>query len=310
MQFFSNPNINFVGYRKQFFIVSVALIVVGLLTILVKNPVFSIDFEGGTEIAVKFNSSVQTDEIRKTVEGAGFSSEIKSFGDANQYLIRVKDSENAPEEIMDALRTQFASASPELLKVDRIGPKIGKEMRSQAFWAVLFSVAFILMYIAFRFDFVFGLGAVVALIHDVIITFSIIVITHHSGLMNLEIGQSILAAMLTVVGYSINDTVIVFDRIRENRELHKSMDIPLLINKSINDMLGRTINTSLTTVMVLFTIMVFGGPVLQGFAFTMMLGIIIGTYSSTYIASSFVIWYLQNVKKVDISQGFKEVAKA
>ena len=310
MQFFAKTNINFVGYRKQFFLFSLVLTFLGLLAVVIWKPVFSIDFEGGTEIAVKFAGEVQTDEIRKTVEVAGFSSEIKSFGDANQYLIRVKDSENAPEQIMEALKTTFASASPELLKVDRIGPKIGQEMRSQATLAIAFSVAFILMYIAFRFDFVFGLGAIVALIHDVFITFSVIVITHHLGILNLELGQSILAAMLTVVGYSINDTVIVFDRIRENRELHKSMDIPLLINKSINDMLSRTFNTTFTTVIVLFTIMVFGGPVLQGFAFTMMLGIVFGTYSSMYIASSFVIWYLQNVKKVDISQGFKEVAKA
>lgn len=309
MQYFQKTQIDFVGIRKQFFMVSLIVTILGLGFLLFKGPVFGIEFEGGTEIAMGFESNVSAEELRSAVAALGHSeSEIKSFGADNQYLIRVKDMSTGKTTLGDELKEKFASANPKILKVDKIGPTIGQEMRQNAFIAVALSVIMILLYIAFRFEFVFGMGAVVALLHDVFLTFSLIVIVHHTGLINIEIGESILAAMLTVVGYSINDTVIIFDRIRENRELHKGMDFTKLINLSVNETLSRTVNTVGTTLIVLTTIVAFGGPVLQGFAFTMALGIIIGTYSSMYIASSFVIWYLEKVKKVDLSHGIKSVS--
>jgi len=163
-----------------------------------------------------------------------------------------------------------------------------------------------LLYIGFRFEFIYGLGAIIALLHDVLFTIAIVVCVHHLGWINLEFSSTILAAMLTVVGFSVNDTVIVFDRIRENLERHKGMNFMKLVNMSVNETLSRTINTVLTVVLVLLAMVVLSGPVLEGFAFTMLIGIIVGTYSSIYIASSFVIWYLEKVKKVDFSDEGKK----
>ncbi len=301
MQFFHGTKIDFVGKRQIFFVVSAVLIVVGIASVLGLGVQYGIDFEGGTEIGVKFSQTVEAENIRSAVDGAGFNgSEIKSFGKENQFLIRVKDSEDAPTIVNQALVKAFPGVDIETLKVDKIGPKIGKELRTDAFIAVLLAVVAILIYIGFRFEFVFGLGAIVALFHDVIITFSIITLVGHTGIINIEVNQTILAGMLTVVGYSINDSVIIFDRIRENKEVKKGTDFIYMVNLSINETLSRTVNTVLTSVLVLITLVLFGGPVLQGFAFTMLVGLITGTYSSIYIASSFVIWYLEKVKKVKV----------
>jgi preprotein translocase SecF subunit len=262
---------------------------------------FGIDFEGGTEIAYQFSKPVHADVIRNAVEKAGIKGgEIKSFGKENQFLVRVKDSENAQQKITDAFNKYLPDNKTTTLKVDKIGPKIGKELRGQAFLAVIISIIAIMLYIAFRFEFTFGFGAVIALIHDVVLTFLVVIIVNKLGWIDLEFNQSILAAMLTVVGFSVNDTVIVFDRIRENKDKMKGTPFLKLVNLSINETLSRTINTVLTVVIVLLTIVLLGGPVLQGFAFTMLIGIIFGTYSSIYIASVFVLWYMHSVKKIAI----------
>ncbi|MFP4544996.1 MAG: protein translocase subunit SecF [Bacteroidota bacterium] len=305
MQFFKDPKVNFLSKRKMFAFASAVYIVIGLLATFILGPKLGIDFQGGTEIAVEFSQSVNTNDIRNAVEQTGMTgSEIKSFGGDNQHLIRVKESEKSAEAVQEALEKAFPNQNIEVLKIDKIGPKIGSELFFDAILAVILAVLGILIYIAFRFEFAFGLGAIIALVHDVIVAFTVIVIVHHTGLINLEINQAILAAMLTVVGYSINDTVIIFDRIRENRERQKGMNFIKMINLSINEVLNRTINTSLTTSLVLITLIFFGGAVLQGFAFTMLIGIITGTYSSWYIASSFVVWYLGKYKKIDLEKGY------
>ncbi len=312
MRFFHNTNIDFVGKRGLFAIISTAVIFACFILVLTLGVKYGIDFMGGTEIAYKFSKNVNTEEIRKAVNNAGFSgSEIKSFGKENQYLIRVKESHEAPSKVKEALTAAFPDISIESLKTDKIGPKIGSELRTQAFIAVIIAVAAILIYIGFRFEFMFGLGAIVALFHDVFITFFLIVLVSHTGWINLEINQHILAAMLTVVGYSINDTVIIFDRIRENREVKKGHDFMYMVNLSVNETLSRTIITLLTTFLVLSTLVVFGGPVLEGFAFTMLVGFIVGTYSSIFIASSFVIWFLEKVRKVPVrGEEGRKAAKA
>ena len=175
-------------------------------------------------------------------------------------------------------------------------------MRGQALWAILLSVIAIMIYIAFRFQFVFGLGAIVALIHDVLITFIFIVVFQKITGLSLEINQAILAGMLTVLGFSINDSVIIFDRIRENKEISKGISFVNLVNKSLNETLSRTVNTSITSILVLSILIFFGGESLQGFAFTMAVGFIVGTYSSLFIATPFVIWYLQNIKKQNVGK--------
>ncbi len=304
MQFFDKTNIDFVGKRKLFFIVSTIVIVLGLASTFGLGVSYGIDFDGGTEIGVGFSGHVEASELRKVVEEAGFDgAEIKSFGKEDQFLIRVKESADAPTVLQSALQKEYSNLDVETLKVDKIGPKIGKESRGDALIAVALSVLAILLYIGFRFEFTFGLGAIVALMHDVLVTFAVIVVVNKLGFVNLEINQTILAGMLTVVGFSINDTVIIFDRIRENKEKLRGKKFMDLVNTSINETLSRTVNTVLTTALVLLALVFFGGPVLEGFAFTMLVGIITGTYSSIFIASSFVIWYLERNNKIDAETG-------
>ena len=301
MQFFHGTNIDFVGKRKFFVILSTTLNILSILVIIFLGIEFGIDFEGGTEIAYQFSKPVHADVLRNAVDKAGIKgSEIKSFGKENQFLVRMKNAENPQQKISEAFTKYLPDIKIQTLKVDKIGPKIGKELRGQAFLAVFISIIAIMLYIAFRFEFTYGFGAVIALIHDVIFTFLIVIVVNKLGWIDLEFNQSILAAMLTVVGFSVNDTVIIFDRIRENKDKMKGTPFLKLVNVSVNETLSRTINTVLTVVIVLLTIVLLGGPVLEGFAFTMLIGIIVGTYSSIYIASVFVLWYMHTVKKIPI----------
>lgn len=297
MRFFHNTNIDFIGKRKTFFMISVIAITLTLIGSIIVGPVMGIDFAGGTEIGVKFQNTISAEEVRTAIETSGFDgAEIKSFGTANSYLIRVKDSDDAPTLVENALNAKISNNPHTTLKVDKIGPKIGSEMRNDGMIAIVLAVFIILLYIGFRFEFVYGIGAIVALVHDVVLTFTFIVVFNKLGIINLEINQSTLAALLTVLGYSINDTVIIFDRIRENVDKIKGKKLTEIFNLSINETLSRTINTTLTTSIVLLIIVIFGGPVLQGFAFTMLIGFIFGTYSSVFIASSFVLWYSKKSK--------------
>ncbi len=311
MRFFKNPNINFLKYRKLFVNLSITLIIACIIITIIEGVEYGIDFAGGTEVAISVSKPLSTDKIRSVVTKSGLTGvEIKSFGEENQFLIRTMESTNAPELISNSLTKAFPNEKVTIMKVDKIGPKIGSELRAQAFWAVLLAVIVMLIYLAFRFEFIFGLGAIVALVHDVILTFTIAVTLNNLGIFNLEVNLSILAAMLTVVGYSVNDTVIIFDRIRENKERHKGMNFIKLANLSINETLSRTVNTVSTTLLALLSLFIFGGPVLQRFALIMIIGIILGTYSSVYIASAFVIWYLERIKKIDLESGFREVIGA
>jgi len=294
MQFFHKTNINFIGLRKFFFTFSLVFNVVGLALVLVLGVDLGIDFTGGSEVAVKFEKSVHTDAVRDAIKKGGITAEeVKSYGAENQFLIRLKESGKITDKINEALKSSFTDNKFEILKNDTIGPKIGEELAIQALIAVILSMIAIMIYVAFRFKFEYGFGAIIALVHDVIFTIVVIVLAHKLGLMNLEVNQSIVAALLTVVGFSVNDTVIIFDRIRENLDKVKGVSFYKLVNLSINETLSRTINTVLTVVAVLLSIVIFGGPVLEGFAFTMLIGIVIGTYSSIYISGSFVIWYLE-----------------
>lgn len=303
MRFFHQTNIDFVGKRKQFFTISVIVLLLGIVLTIVSPPKFGIDFTGGTEVGVKFTTEVSSSEVRDAVDEAGFSSaEIKTFGGPKSFLIRVQSSGNTPEELKNALNTAFPDNAHETLKVDKIGPKIGDEMRGQALWAILLSVIAITLYIAFRFEFTFGIGAIVALVHDVTIAFTFIVLFQIISPFGLEIDQSILAGMLTVIGFSINDTVIVFDRIRENRNNYKGRSFVDIVNQSINETLSRTVNTTITAELVLLILLFFGGESLQGFAFTMAIGFLVGTYSSIFIATPFVIWYMSKIKKMDVGK--------
>lgn len=306
MEFFGKTNIDFISKRKAFFYLSTAINVLGVLLAVVLGVRLGIDFQGGRELGVRFANAQSTELVRAAISKAGFNNaEIKSYGAENEFLIRTSElgqgSESSSAKIMEALTKAFPNENVTVLKNDNILPKIGSELRQKSFWAIVISIVLILIYIAFRFEFVYGLGAVIALIHDVCVAFTFVVIGQKLNILNLEFNQGILAALLTVVGFSINDTVIIFDRIRENREKHKGMALIPLINLSINETLSRTIITVLTVVIVLATILALGGEALHGFSFTMLIGIITGTYSSIYIASAFVVWYLESVKKLDLN---------
>jgi preprotein translocase subunit SecF len=304
MQLFDKTNIDFVSKRKLFINISGLVLILGVLVAFIFPPEFGIDYTGGSEVAVEFNKDIHTDELRNIISNAGLkNSEIKSFGEDKQYLIRVKELGEVQIKIEKAL-SKITDNSFTILKVDKIGAKIGGEMRMQAFLAIILAIVAMLIYIGFRFEFAFGLGAMIALVHDVFIVITFIMVFNALGIMDLEINQSLLAALLTVVGYSVNDTVIVFDRVRENRELHKGMNFIKLINLSINETLSRTVNTVMTVVITLVVLLIFGGPVLMGFAFTLLVGILVGTYSSVYIASNFVIWYFETIKKQDLETGW------
>ncbi len=317
MEFFGKTNIDFLGKRRLFFLLSLTTSIVGLLVIAIWGLDYGIDFEGGTEVAVELRPAPDVGDIRSAIGTAGFrGAEIKSYGRPNQFLIRVKESlatahgEDPTTTILSVLREHFSGHTVTLLKSDKVGPKIGAEMRFNALIAIIFATLAILTYIAFRFEFIYGLGATIALVHDVVIAISAIAIVHHLGILRIEVNQSVLAALLTVVGFSVNDTVIIFDRIRENRERHKGMNLIKLMNLSINETLSRTINTVLTTVLVLLAILFLGGEVLQGFAFTMLVGILTGTYSSIFIASAFVVWFLQTVRKIDLESEYRRLQEA
>ncbi len=307
MQFFKKPNIDFLGKRNTFFIISGIMTIIGILLIVFVGFRFGIDFTGGTEIALKVQKNLTTDELRKRLANAKIlPDEIKSYGESNQFLIRLKEVGEEVTKIETNINSTLKDYGVEILKKDSIGPKIGQELRFQALIAILLAIVAMLIYIGFRFEFTFGLGAIIALIHDVIFTIGMIIIFDKLQIINLEINQGILAALLTVVGYSVNDTVIIFDRIRENREKQKGISFIKMANASINETLSRTTITVLTVLLVLVVMVFFSGPVLQGFAFTMLVGVITGTYSSIFIATAFVVFYLEKVKKEKLEEETKQ----
>ncbi len=288
MQFLLNTKINFIGQRKTALIFSVALILIGLGSLAIQQgPNLGIDFLGGTAIALKFEKDVSIAEVRSAISSAGFdNAEIKSFGSENEILIRVEEQESGTK-ITDAIKTDMTNAFPDnpyiVDMVEKVGPKIGSELRSATIWAVLIALLCLLIYISWRFEFVFAIGAIAALFHDVLITLGVF------SVLRLEITLAIIAAFLTIVGYSLNDTIVVFDRIRENLKVMRRDTYETIVNTSINQSLSRTIVTSLTTLVVVLILYLFGGAVIRNFAFAIIVGVIIGTYSSIFIASPIVV---------------------
>jgi len=300
MQIFGKTNFDFVSKRKMFLTLSAVVIIGGIVLSGLLGLDYGIDFEGGIEMVTEFEKPVNTELIRNAVVGLGIlGAEIKTFGAPNQYILRIKQTGTPASEVAEAINKAIPGYEMKLLKIDEIGPKIGGELKKQAFLAMFLALLAMLLYIAFRFEFVYGLGAVIAILHDVVITFIVALIIHKSGLINMEINITFLAAMLTVVGYSISNTVIIFDRVRENNELMRGKEISVIVNTSVNETLNRTVITVFTMLLVLVTLILFGGPVLLPFAVIMTLGTTFGVYSSIYISSSFVIWYIEkkNLKK-------------
>lgn len=317
MDLIKKTNIDFVSRRSLFFGSSIIITVVGLILVAILGIDLGIDFIGGTQIAVEFKqNSATSDAVREAVGKSGYAgAEIKSFGRPGQFLIRVTDigrdgGTETANNLVTSLRTTFASDDVILLQSEAIEAKISTELLYESLLALVVAFAIMLVYVAFRFEFVFGLGAIVALLHDVLLAFAISVLFNKTGLLNLETGINSIAAYLTILGYSINDKVVVFDRVRENMALHKGYTLSDIINISLNETLSRTLITGVSVLVALLVLVLFGGEVLEGFAFTMFVGIVIGTYSSIYIASSFVLWYNQRVRHRQIGVVHSTSAKA
>lgn len=296
MRFFGKTNIDFMGQRRTWYVVSALVILGGMISLAIKGVDYGIDFLGGTEIIVQFQAPVDIGNVRTAMDRIGLGkAEIKTFGSTRDILVRtVEQGEGSTigDRIRTGLREQFGTNPFIVLKEDKIGPKVGAELRRDAVYAVVASLVAIWIYVGFRFKFIYGVGAVVALFHDVLVTLGFISI--FDGVFNLEINQSMVAAFLTLVGLSVNDTVVIFDRIRENQKIFRSMPLQELMNKSLNETLSRTIITSGTIFIVLSVLLIAGGEVNRGFAFALTIGIVTGTYSSIYIASAVALeWVLR-----------------
>ncbi|MBZ0202096.1 MAG: protein translocase subunit SecF [Ignavibacteria bacterium] len=294
MHFFQNTNIDFLGKRKLFYIVSLSVIVIGLAVFFAKGLVIGIDFAGGTEVLVRFQKDVPIEQIRTAMSTAKIDgAEIKTLGSERDILIRTPEQGEGTavsDNIRQALTTGIPDNTFEVLRIDKVGPKIGKELTTSAIYATIFSLIAILIYLAFRFEFVYAVGSVLALLHDVLVTLGLVAIFGYLFPdLHLELNQGMVAAFLTLIGFSVNDTVVVFDRIRENIKLYKSEDIYHVMNRSLNYTLSRTIITNGTVFITVLILLIFGGEVNRSFAFTFLIGIITGTYSSIYTAGAFVV---------------------
>ena len=304
MQIIKDSKIDFINKSRFTILLSGALLLAGIFSLIINNgPKLSIDFKGGTLVAVQYTKPININNLRSelktvTINGQKFdfsTSEIKHFGNKSNVSIRIANIEDEPENFsqnfIDFLRNIYPDSLPEnkdefILLLDTLSPKIGSELSGKAIMAILYALTLILIYISFRFEFIFAIGAIAAIAHDVIITLGIF------SILGYEISLPIVAAFLTIVGYSLNDTIVIFDRIRENMKTRKKDPVAATVNKSINESLSRTIVTSLTTLMVVITLYIFGGEVIHYFSFALIIGVLVGTYSSIFVASLIVV-YLQ-----------------
>ena len=294
MRFLKETNIDFLSMRRFGFVISGSFILAGIVSLLLQGgPLLSIDFTGGALAQIRFEEAPDIAKVRSALQALDVGiGEVQTFGTPNEILIRLQLSQNAENltsELKAALQAQFPDQSIDFRRVETVGPKIGSELKGKAFFAVFTAIIGILIYISIRFELKFAIGAIAALIHDVLITLGVF------SILNYEISLAIIAAFLTIVGYSLNDTIVVFDRVRENMKSLKNIDHKTIFNKSINESLSRTIITSLTTFAVVFILYIAGGEVIRYFAFAMIVGVIVGTYSSIYVASPVVFLWQQRM---------------
>jgi preprotein translocase subunit SecF len=288
--------IDFIRYSKWAAVFSLSLILLGLASFWYHGgPNYGVDFAGGTAVQVKFTQPVSIADIRQALETTDTANTtVQDFGQGgNEFLIRMPmaESESLPAQIQQGLAGKFGEQAFEIRRVETVGPKVGTDLRRKALLAVLFSTVMMGVYISFRFEPRFGVGAAVALIHDVLITAGAL------SLMNMEFDLTVVAALLTVVGFSVNDTVIVCDRIRENMRKLRRESLAGIINRSINETLSRTIITTGTAVLVIIALFFLGGDVIHAFAFALLVGFTIGTYSSIYVASPIVLFWGRGGKR-------------
>ena len=290
MRLLKNTNIRFMSFTKITAILSALCIIAGMISLFIKGgPLLSIDFTGGTIVQIRLTQFENVTNIRDKLSNYGFANaEIIEFGSPEEILIKTQSigsSSDISEKLNSALGETFV-----LRRIESVGPKIGKELQRDAYFAIALALIMILMYIAIRFDSYYALGSVVALIHDVIITLGVF------SLLNFEINLSIIAAFLTIVGYSLNDTIVIFDRIRENVSKYLKKTLDEVVDISLNNTLSRTFITSLTTLLVLTILYLWGGEVINLFAFALIIGVGIGTYSSIFVASPVMLYFEKKAK--------------
>ena len=282
------PDIQFINYFKLFNFVSLILILISVGFIFYKGLNFGVDFKGGTLIELRVeNTEIGIGDVRQSFIQMNLGDvNVKKFGKGNDYLIKFEQTDKNKENFIENIKTQLSrnlTGNFSFRRVENVGPKVSGELLKSGLIAIVLSLSAMLIYIWIRFEWQFSLGAIIALIHDVIITIGFF------SILEFEINLSIVAALLTIVGYSMNDTVVIFDRVRENLKKYSSKSINEISNLSINETLSRTIITSSTTLLALLSIFFFGGKILHGFSFAMILGVIFGTYSSIFIANPILI---------------------
>ena len=309
MRFFKETNIDFIGKRRPAFLLSSALILIGLISLAIhQGPKFGIDFIEGTLLELHFDPPVTTADLRDALRNVDVDdkqldlsgSEIQIFSDRRDVLLKVEEREKGTS-VAEAIKTQLREAFPERVPADekewlrrqeKVGPKIGGELKRAAIIAILVSLLLILIYISWRFQFRFAVAAIVALFHDVLITVGAF------SILGKEISLAVVAALLTIVGYSLNDTIVVSDRIRENLKTLRREKFPIIVNTSINQTLSRTVLTAGTTFLVVLVLFFKGGEVIHNFAFALLVGIFIGTYSSIFVVSPILVeWHDYSEKK-------------
>ncbi|MDT8317614.1 MAG: protein translocase subunit SecF [bacterium] len=288
----TGTNFDFLGRRKMALVFSLALILITIATLVYKKgPNYGIDFVGGTLVHVKFSESISIDKLRESLSGLELGDLlVQDFGEGEgEYLIRVEKGSGNAEKlslvIKERLHEIFGAGSYDIRRVEMVGPQVGNDLKRQALMAILYAMAGILIYVTLRFEFRYALGAIIAIAHDVVITVGAFAVT------GFEISLPVIAAILAVIGYSLNDTIIVYDRIRENIKKVKPGDEEACINRSVNETLSRTLLTSFTTLIVVLALFFYGGGVIHNFAFALLVGIIIGTYSSIFVASPTLLYY-------------------
>ena len=297
MIFKISKEIKFSHFYKKMNILSLILIFLSLFIILFKGLNLGVDFKGGTLIEIRTdNSNIKISEIRQSFLKMNLGDvTVKKFGKANDYLVKIEMTESNNENFIKSINEKLSSdlgSNINFRRVENVGPKVSKELLKAGLLAISLSLIAMLFYIWIRFEWQFSLGAIIALIHDVIITVGIF------SFLSYEVNLSIVAAVLTIVGYSMNDTVVIFDRIRENLKKYSKISISEISNTSTNQTLSRTLITSVTTLLALFSIYIFGGAILKGFSLAMIIGVIIGTYSSIFVATPILNYTNVNQKTV------------
>jgi preprotein translocase subunit SecF len=291
LQIFVNPRYDFVGKRRWFYGTSLAAVALSIIALILRGGLnYGIDFSGGALIQVRFDKPVSVDQVRRGLDEIKLGNAvIQQFGDAQEYLIRLPQSAPDVEQLAQRVKAAAGSstgAAVDLRRVEYVGPQVGRDLQLQALYAVLFGMAGILIYVAIRFDYRGGIISVLAIAHDVMVTLGALAVT------NREMSLPVLAALLTIVGYSINDTIVTFDRIRESRGkgMRRGQGLAELVNSAINQTLSRTILTAFTTFLASLVLYLFGGEVLNDFAFALVVGVVTGTYSSFAAATLVLDW--------------------